>query len=821
MMRLRERRLIAILLSAALVFGTNTAVTAGETKVEDAPDTPGTVYDGNYDLADPAGDMESDAAIEINEEYSAEYDAEISVIDQDYKKIVEDKTEDILAYGRNYGGYWILYKNGLLTLSTNSVQSEVEKVLKTDMKAIFHKDKGQYPWYKYRKKITKVYFSDGIRNVIKDAFKDCEAIREVRLSADTKSIRKNAFKNCFSLESIELPAVLTSIGDRAFYGCRSLQSIRWKKETSSKETTSTKYLSYGYNIFKGCTNLESAEISKPFKYSRKGMIFRGCRNLKYVYLPAKIGVLPFDDTNTSLARLYYGGKEGDSVLKQTIKVDKNTTSDNKGKKKILEGVDIVCEIEGMPWCIVTYDTGGEGEVSPFYTAEGGTIKKMPQPEPYSVSNGKPYYVSKWLRDKNDGNSAFKFREDQITDRITTLYAKWEEAKPVSVNYYSAANELFKEETVYQGRKIIEPDEIPERDGYEFTYWFDTEDTYEKGQLYYKPDEKYRFDFNDEYVMSTEPVSLYAHWAEKGLRGFWSDERDGITVSFNYTDSVEYDGRSHVYMDGKSDTTSKVHDIRVGNMVVTRGQKEISDVKIKKVAAKNNRNIQNTWLLSEAFDKDVYGMWLNLKVDTGDKTAKKILNKMLTSKVTTEKDDDGSYKTFRENDWPIVVDITPVYVTSANKIYTESEVKADPSLAEKDGIFIYSGKTSVKWGKGQYNTIDDQLVTDTLSIKTEIKGLAYQKVYDLGGVKKVKRLNLKPGGWKIHQEREKFEDDDDVSLDYEEEFASKKCDYYMDFDYVEPGDKEVTVELDGDYSGDLTVNRSADDYGKDPAKTTNS
>ena len=99
-----------------------------------------------------------------------------------------------------------------------------------------------------------------------------KTITSVTIPEGVQEIRKYAFYNCEKLESVTLPESLKYIREFAFYGDKNLKGVDLKKDT----------IVIGANAFRGCTSLESIDLSKV--YAIGDSAFRGCTSLTSVDL---------------------------------------------------------------------------------------------------------------------------------------------------------------------------------------------------------------------------------------------------------------------------------------------------------------------------------------------------------------------------------------------------------------------------------------------------------------------------------------------------------------------------------------------------------
>ena len=151
---------------------------------------------------------------------------------------------------------------------------------------------------KNNKRITKVYFPDGIEYI--EGMSGCLALRSVRIPNSVKEIGYTAFQDCRKLESIKLPKNLKTIGSNAFSGCRKLKSIKFpnglksigmgafdncESLTEISLPNSVTYL--GESAFSCCKKLEKVKLSNKLTVIGEDT-FIGCKRLKSVTIPKKV-----------------------------------------------------------------------------------------------------------------------------------------------------------------------------------------------------------------------------------------------------------------------------------------------------------------------------------------------------------------------------------------------------------------------------------------------------------------------------------------------------------------------------------------------------
>ena len=72
---------------------------------------------------------------------------------------------------------------------------------------------------------TDIVIPEGVREILSDAFKDCEQTERVRIPDSVVKIEPNAFDGCTNLKSVIFGKNLQFIGCEAFRGCTSLQKV--------------------------------------------------------------------------------------------------------------------------------------------------------------------------------------------------------------------------------------------------------------------------------------------------------------------------------------------------------------------------------------------------------------------------------------------------------------------------------------------------------------------------------------------------------------------------------------------------------------------
>ncbi len=76
------------------------------------------------------------------------------------------------------------------------------------------------------KRMRELKVPEGVKEIRKDAFKNCRQLKRVTLPQSLTSISSFAFAGCKELEQIKLPENLTQLGEAVFMDCRALQNMR-------------------------------------------------------------------------------------------------------------------------------------------------------------------------------------------------------------------------------------------------------------------------------------------------------------------------------------------------------------------------------------------------------------------------------------------------------------------------------------------------------------------------------------------------------------------------------------------------------------------
>ncbi len=690
-------------------------------------------------------------------------------------EIVEDKEEIknggwAIASGKcGQDAYWELDAGGNFVISGNGLMNEYDDYYEGDEDDENDESWSEFPWEEYRDEIISVTVKEGITNICSGAFINCHNLTEVSLADSVQAINEQAFAGsrelktirfsqgleyvgyeafyaCSSLYFDSLPASLKEIDERAFYGCKGIRAL----------TLSSKITKIGNSAFSGCDGLQALVI-EPGRKKLENEIFSYCHRIRYVYIPNTITSEIDAFYETQVDRVLFGGTKDEwAKVRDSYSELGLNFAEVKYNKKQPKYYTVSFDATPGRLTVTEDDEDTEYDVYVRILFEGYKVGK-----PGNDPELSDYIFGGWYWDK-EGTREYGFGDEGVPvteDRI--IYAKWNKPQPIDINFYSD-KKLYKTVVIKQAKSVKKPAN-PEKNGFVFGGWYLDEACTKV------------FDFK---TLLYENTNLYAKWLPFDLAGHHSvalydnySKIPLVSVSFDYTDRVNYDGRKHVWKNGKTVSSAKVSpDIRIENLEITAYGKKLNGISIAKVKCINNVG-------AVRYDKKMQErpemmLSVKLKYDKSDKelatilrehkNLKKVFKCIMEPTVRTVKSDGKTYKEWMF--YPIDVSILPITVSSNTPLYTKAQVKADPSLQEKDGILIYDGKTKISWKNlGYFNK------NGLTAAKGEAKGLTYQKVITLpGGQKTVKSLRLNCGSYK------KMKDDGDYYVD----MSPDNCDYIV-------------------------------------------
>lgn len=128
-------------------------------------------------------------------------------------------------------------------------------------------------WFSTYATIKEVVVSEGVENIVDDAFSGC-SIESVTFNCANVG---DWFSGYATLKEVVLSENVTSIGDKAFYNCDALESV------TIPESVTT----FGASIFEDCGNLKSATLSNTMKTIPNSMFLK-CNALASITIPESV-----------------------------------------------------------------------------------------------------------------------------------------------------------------------------------------------------------------------------------------------------------------------------------------------------------------------------------------------------------------------------------------------------------------------------------------------------------------------------------------------------------------------------------------------------
>ena len=193
----------------------------------------------------------------------------------------------VIASGTcGYSTTWMLTSDGTLIIGGDGYMSNYAQ--------------GEAPWYEYRKQITNLVVTYGVRNIGENTFRRCTNLVSVTISDSVTTINDYAFHGCSGLTKITLPERLDIIGDSAFSGCEQLADIVIPDSVTEIgdyafddcESLVSITLPGGVNmlrsyVFYNCNSLTTVVLSDGVK-AIGDYAFAGCDNLECITIPNSV-----------------------------------------------------------------------------------------------------------------------------------------------------------------------------------------------------------------------------------------------------------------------------------------------------------------------------------------------------------------------------------------------------------------------------------------------------------------------------------------------------------------------------------------------------
>lgn len=132
----------------------------------------------------------------------------------------------------------------------------------------------------YKDKIKKIRVSEGITDLGKLGFSNCEDmnIEEIILPSSIRKLRKNAFTGCESVKKITLPKRIKKIEEKTFYKCNKLEELVIPDSVEVIEK----------NAVYQCKALKKVVLSKHLK--KTSVVFNKCYSLRKIVNRSSISI---------------------------------------------------------------------------------------------------------------------------------------------------------------------------------------------------------------------------------------------------------------------------------------------------------------------------------------------------------------------------------------------------------------------------------------------------------------------------------------------------------------------------------------------------
>ena len=133
----------------------------------------------------------------------------------------------------------------------------------------------------YKDKIKKIRVSEGITDLGKLGFSNCEDmnIEEIILPSSIRKLRKNAFTGCESVKKITLPKRIKKIEEKTFYKCNKLEELVIPDSVEVIEK----------NAVYQCKALKKVVLPKHLK--KTSVVFNKCYSLRKIVNRSSISIL--------------------------------------------------------------------------------------------------------------------------------------------------------------------------------------------------------------------------------------------------------------------------------------------------------------------------------------------------------------------------------------------------------------------------------------------------------------------------------------------------------------------------------------------------
>ncbi len=148
--------------------------------------------------------------------------------------------------------------------------------------------------------ITSINLPQGLMEIGKAAFSDCNFLTDVKISENVTKIGDGAFARCLALRSINIGSAVEEIGRALFFWCKTLRTVTIPSSVKRIETRAFEYCEaltfidipegltdIMHRAFYHCTSLSSINIPSTIK-KIESSAFDGCIALNDITIPASV-----------------------------------------------------------------------------------------------------------------------------------------------------------------------------------------------------------------------------------------------------------------------------------------------------------------------------------------------------------------------------------------------------------------------------------------------------------------------------------------------------------------------------------------------------
>lgn len=131
-----------------------------------------------------------------------------------------------------------------------------------------------------------------ITEIGQSAFEGCTSLQSISIPSKVATIAAYAYKNCTGLKNIYIPDTVSSVGYQTFAGCTGLKTAILDNEHFGRISGACE--EERSETFLDCTNLTDVKILNNMTSlgSGSGKIFKGCKALLNITIPANVVTIP-------------------------------------------------------------------------------------------------------------------------------------------------------------------------------------------------------------------------------------------------------------------------------------------------------------------------------------------------------------------------------------------------------------------------------------------------------------------------------------------------------------------------------------------------